>query len=153
MTNETEHARFLDVLCAAIVTLWFSASVILSITILLQDHGALSVAITASFFLLFAGAIPAFVFGGLISFPFWWVLKRYYRLTKALAGGVGAFTGFILSVFFIYFAPADYSGTPIGLTQGSFLNMLLMTLLGAVSGWNGYRVAWNGRKRKTRLTQ
>jgi len=148
MPSYAEYPRFIDVLCAAVVTLWLAASFILSISLLFHEGGTLSAGIAASFFLLFAGAVPAFLLGGLISFPFWSVLKRYSRLSKSLAGIVGAFTGFILAVFLIYFLPADYSGTPIGLTRGSLINMLLMTLLGALSGWNGYRVAWNGRRRK-----
>ncbi len=147
MPNDTDYPRFFDVLCAAVVTIWIIISAGLSLFVLFQNGGMLIEAIATPFFVLFAISIPTFIFGGLISFPFWWVGKRFHRLNRTLAGGVGAFTGFILAFLANNYVPADYSGTPIGVTSESLLNLLLVTCLGAIAGWNGYRVAWNGRRR------
>jgi len=104
MTNETEQARFLDVLCGAVVTLWMvvSAGMIVvlflyiptgDVTLLEAIAGLFSV----PFMVLLMGAIPAFVLGGLISFPFWLMCKYLFRLNRNIAGVFGGVTALIYS--------------------------------------------------------
>ena len=156
MTNETEQARFLDVLCGAVVTLWMvvSAGMIVvlflyiptgDVTLLEAIAGLFSV----PFMVLLMGAIPAFVLGGLISYPFWVMCKYLFRLNRNIAGVFGGVTALIIALIPFYSDLDDRDLFDFGRTpdeiKANLIFILIIALLGAVSGWNGYRMAWNGR--------
>ena len=86
----------------------------------------------------------------LVSFPMWWMCKRFYRLNLTVATVAGALTGAIISIFVIFYFPGVYS-MPAGATKEGLIILIIMTFFGALAGWNGYRVAWNGRRRKKAL--
>lgn len=148
MLDYSQYPKFFDVLCAAIVTLWLVLSACLCLFFIFQDGLTLVEAVASSLFLLFFAGTPVFLFGGIISFPMWWICKRFWKLDQNITAIIGAVTGIIISAFIIFTIPIDFRGTTLGATQSGLLTVLITTFFGLVAGWNGYRVAWNGRRRK-----
>lgn len=148
MHDRNEHPKFFAALCAAVITIWLVSSVSLCIYFIFLESLTLVEAVASSLFLLFFGGTPVFVLGGLISFPIWWLCKRFYKIDRNIAAMIGAFTGAIIAAFVVFIIPTDFSGTTLGATHEGALTFIVITALGTVAGWNGYRVAWSGQRRK-----
>ena len=149
MRDRTEQARFIDVLCAAVITLWLITSFGLFVYLsFFEEQASLPEAIggsiLASFLLLFILVIPAFILGGTISLPMWLICKYVLRLNRTVAAIGGGLTGVIIITVVPLAYTHDFSEIPFR-TKEDFTIQLVIILLSGISGWNGYRIAWNGR--------
>lgn len=155
MPSDAEYPRYFDVLCAAVITLWLIASiatVAVLIFVFFQDGGTLLellvAIIAAPLILLLYVSIPAFILGGIISLPMWLILKQFYRLNRTLAAIGGALTGFIILTGIPLALTRDFSELTFRTKEELAVQLAVLLpcmLVGAVAGWNGYRIAWNGR--------
>ena len=148
MLDRAKQPRFFDVLSAAVVTLWLIASFALIVYLsFFEEQATFLEAIGASIFLLVILGIPAFILGGIISLPMWLICRHFYQLNRTVAAIVGALTGAIIFTVIPLAYTHDFSDLPFR-TKEDFAVQLIIISISAIAGWNGYRVAWNGRRRK-----
>ena len=153
MRDRTEQARFIDVLCAAVITLWVITSFGLFVYLsFFEEQASLPEAIggsiLASFLFLFILVIPAFILAGIISLPMWLICKYVFQLNRTAAAIGGALTGLIILPVTSLALARDFSNLTFRTKEELAVQLIVIPpciLLGAISGWNGYRIAWNGR--------
>jgi len=143
--ERTATPRFIDALSAAVITLWAIATVCLLITVPFSDWMNILFALWISLLLLIFGGIVAFISSGIVSFPIWFLFKTLRILNRKSAALIGGLTGAIIVTAASVIEPLDYSGTIREFANLPFLIIAAAMLLGAVAGWNGYRIAYNGR--------
>ncbi len=149
-----DQPRFLDFLCAAIGTLWIIIALSL-VTFFIFMAGSLPIKellfMCLAFSILSAvSVISVFILAGGISFPIWMILKETNILNHKTAAGLGGLTGGIICVIILV---RDAATMPylqvVPITDlEKYIVVTLVTLISGICGWNGYRFAWNGRRRK-----
>lgn len=147
--KQQKHPRFFDVLCAAVLTLWFVALASLCIAFAFGKVTSLGDLFILGFMTLFLGCGTAFILSAIVSLPIWLICKHLFALNRNVAAITGGLTGLIISIFWMFWMPQDFSGNSVGATGEGAITLFTMCCLGAFAGWNGYRVAWSEPIRKT----
>ncbi len=147
VTRENQP-RFIDALCSASITLWFITSIGFCISFINHETRTLWEAIIVSFFSLFTALPVAFILSGIVSLPLWVSFQYLHLLSHKTAPIIGVTTGFTLTAIYVFIAPFDYAGTYTITSAEGLKTISIASILGGVSGWNGYRFALNGRRIK-----
>lgn len=155
MPRNAEYPRYFDVLCAAVITLWLVASIAFIgglIFNFIQNDGTfleLLVAMIATpLILVFYLVVPAFILSGVVSLPMWLICKYVFRLDRTVAAIGGGLTGLIILTGISLALPGDVSDLTFRTKEELAVQLAVLLpcmLLGAFAGWNGYRIAYNGR--------
>lgn len=149
----------MDVLSASSLLFWFSGCILFLANFGIEGGTKLQnlpglIMLTIFYLALsFVLILPAvFIYAGLLNFPIWIILKYLDLQNQWTALMSGGLTGIITSILFLK-SSRSFWGEGYWNSPDASIVAILFIMLGCVSGWGGYRIAYNGRVSRLKLRQ
>lgn len=147
---DKNQLRFLDYLAATVLTLWAIITVLTLISAGVLTTFSIGNALILSISYLLFGLPIVFVALAIFSFPVWFILSSLKFLNHSTMALLGGILSGLLAIYFLKF-PTAYGGDNLWMTRDGNIILMISIFLGALTSWNGYRFAWNGRKRPKKV--